>query len=136
MLGGRGETPGAIEDDAYCEAKFVGVKQGLKVVIGERHVLCTDPFQPEVGMLCAEVAGPLQRRVGQVVQRERGELRIDRPLRRRGVPGPGDPGAAAGFRPGDGALWVGVPPGEPGDPARLSTTIGNLPDMRADLPGR
>ena len=55
-------------------------------VVGDRAVpqvdqLAEDPLHPDVGMLGAELAGPAQRGVGQLVQRERAELVVHVALR-------------------------------------------------------
>jgi hypothetical protein len=39
--------------------------------------LATDAFEPEIGVLHSEIAGPLESGVGQPVQRESEELGID-----------------------------------------------------------
>ena len=40
--------------------------KGLQIAVGQADLLAPDPFGPEVGVLCAEVGGPLQRGIGEL----------------------------------------------------------------------
>ena len=74
---GRGEAPGPVHDDADGEAHLVGVEHGLRVPVGQADLLAPDAFGAEVGVLGAQAPGLRERCVGEVPQRQRGELRVD-----------------------------------------------------------
>ena len=67
-----------LRHDPDGQAQLVGVQQGLQVPVGQADVLAADPLGAEVGVLGAQLAGPLQGSRGQLAQRVPGELRIDR----------------------------------------------------------
>ena len=75
--GGR-EPPGPVAHDPDGQAQLVGVQQGLQVPVRQADVLAADQLGAEVGVLGAQLAGPLQGSRGQLAQRVPGELRIDR----------------------------------------------------------
>ena len=73
---GRGETPGAIDDDADGQADVAGVEQRLQVAVRQPDRLAADLLGPEIRVPGAQIGGLLHRRVGERPQRERRELGI------------------------------------------------------------
>ena len=73
----RREPPGPVHDHADREAAVVAVGERLEAAVGQRDPLSPHPLHPEVGVVRAEVSGRVERGVGQVPQRQRGELGVD-----------------------------------------------------------
>ena len=71
-----GEPPGAVDHHPHGQADVVGVEQRLQVPVGQADLLTADLLGPEVGVLGPQVGGLLPGRIGQLPQRERGELGI------------------------------------------------------------
>ena len=83
-----GKAPGPVQHHADREAQLVRIQQRLQMAVGQPDLLAPDALGAEIGVLRAQLPGPLQGGRGELAQRQPGELGIDP------VPVPGAP---AGF---------------------------------------
>jgi hypothetical protein len=73
-----GEAPRALVHHPDGEPQVLPVAEGLRAGVAQADVLRADPFDPDVGVLAAQVDGPGQGGVGQRGQRQGEEGLVER----------------------------------------------------------
>ena len=73
----RGETPGAVDDDPHRQPDLTVDDGGLQRTVAQLDDLVGDPVDAQVGMAGAGRRSGRQRRIGELVARQREEVGVD-----------------------------------------------------------